>query len=103
MSGRFQLSDEKAKRVSVPIPRSRAASTARRTASTPAACPAVRGRPRATAQRPLPSMMMATWSPEALFMIPPLANDFVMQSCGREAAPAHPSRVAWMIASMWSR
>src|SRR5215468_9060909 len=39
------------------------ASTTRRTASTPARCPAARGRPRRTAQRPLPSIMMATCRP----------------------------------------
>ena len=40
-----------------------AASTTRRTASAPARCPAERGSPRRVAQRPLPSMMMATWIP----------------------------------------
>src|SRR5262245_29847958 len=43
------------------MPRSGAASTMRRTVSTPAGRPAARGRPRRVAQRPLPSMMMATW------------------------------------------
>src|SRR5512143_2570896 len=62
--GRCQLSAEKANRVRVPMPRARAAETRRRMASTPAAWPALRGRPRDSAQRPLPSMMMATWSPE---------------------------------------
>src|ERR1700722_1136366 len=38
-----------------------AASTVRRTARDPSRCPAIRGRPRDLAQRPLPSMMMATW------------------------------------------
>src|SRR5688572_33018329 len=33
----------------------------RRSASAPSRWPAARGRPRALAQRPLPSMMMATW------------------------------------------
>src|SRR5579862_5793571 len=33
----------------------------RRTDSAPRRCPATRGRPRAVAQRPLPSMMIATW------------------------------------------
>ena len=42
------------------MPRSPAARTVRRSASTPRRCPSPRGRPRAAAQRPLPSMMMAT-------------------------------------------
>src|SRR5215468_10415476 len=42
------------------MPSSPAAVTAARTASAPRLCPAVRGRPRCFAQRPLPSMMMAT-------------------------------------------
>src|SRR5215203_7523343 len=58
--GRCQLSEEKAKSVSVPIPRPRAASTVLLTASAPATCPAARGRPFEVAQRPLPSMMIAT-------------------------------------------
>ena len=43
------------------MPSSCAARTTRRSASTPRRCPSARGRPRAAAQRPLPSMMMATW------------------------------------------
>ena len=42
-------------------PSSMAARTVRRTASTPMRCPAERGSPRCSAQRPLPSMMIATW------------------------------------------
>src|SRR6185437_9909360 len=42
------------------MPSSPAAVTVRRTASAPRRCPAMRGRPRDFAQRPLPSMMMAT-------------------------------------------
>src|SRR5712691_10455025 len=42
------------------MPSSGAASTARRTAPAPARWPATRGRPRRAAQRPLPSMMIAT-------------------------------------------
>ena len=38
-----------------------AARTARRSASTPRRCPSNRGRPRCAAQRPLPSMISATW------------------------------------------
>src|SRR5437867_10302389 len=46
------------------MPRSGAASTVRRTASAPARCPATRGRPRRLAQRPLPSITIATWREE---------------------------------------
>src|SRR5262245_34748103 len=42
------------------MPRVGAASAIRRTVSTPARWPAMRGRPRRVAQRPLPSMIMAT-------------------------------------------
>src|SRR6478752_6418543 len=42
------------------MPSSCEARTTRRNASTPRRCPSARGRPRAAAQRPLPSMMMAT-------------------------------------------
>src|SRR5580698_2258110 len=71
--GRRQLSEENAYTVSTPMPRSGAASTARRKASAPARCPATRGSPRAEAQRPLPSMMMAACSrPEVLCGIPEL-------------------------------
>src|SRR5438309_4975998 len=42
------------------MPRPGAASTMRRTARAPALWPAARGRPRREAQRPLPSMMIAT-------------------------------------------
>src|SRR5579871_2470100 len=41
------------------MPKSLALSTTRRSASTPALWPAIRGSPRETAQRPLPSMMTA--------------------------------------------
>src|ERR1700676_5309953 len=47
------------------MPRPGAASTTRRTALTPARWPAARGSPRRVAQRPLPSMMMATCQPGA--------------------------------------
>src|SRR5690606_39305721 len=43
------------------MPSSGAARMVRFSASTPARCPAARGRPRAAAQRPLPSMISATW------------------------------------------
>src|SRR5262245_51011932 len=62
-SGRRQLAEENANSVSVPMPSDGAAATARRTASTPARWPARRGSPRARAQRPLPSMAIATWKP----------------------------------------
>src|SRR3984893_1951763 len=42
------------------MPSSWAARTTRRRASTPRRWPSTRGRPRAAAQRPLPSMMIAT-------------------------------------------
>src|SRR5881296_2428146 len=58
--GRFQLSAENAYSVSAPMPSPGAASTIRRTASTPARWPATRGRPRRPAQRPLPSITIAT-------------------------------------------
>ena len=61
LAGRAQFSEEKLKMVRYCTPISIAARTVRRTASTPMRCPAERGSPRACAQRPLPSMMMATW------------------------------------------
>ncbi len=48
-----------------PSPSRAALSTVSRTASTPARCPSTRGRPRFLAQRPLPSMMMATCGRQA--------------------------------------
>src|ERR1700733_7384209 len=44
------------------MPSSEAARTTRRNASTPRRWPSARGKPLAAAQRPLPSMMMATCS-----------------------------------------
>src|SRR5262249_50776156 len=61
VGGRDQFSELNEKMVRMPMPRSPAARTVRRKASTPRRCPSLRGRPRAAAQRPLPSMMMATW------------------------------------------
>src|SRR5262249_10068826 len=58
--GRVQFSALNEKIVRYAIPRSPAARTVRRSASTPRRCPSPRGSPRAAAQRPLPSMMMAT-------------------------------------------
>src|SRR5215211_565403 len=43
------------------MPSSWDARTTRRNASTPRRWPSARGRPRAAAQRPFPSMMIATW------------------------------------------
>src|SRR2546426_282966 len=60
-AGRLQLSDENAYSVSAVMPQPGAIRTTRRTASAPARWPAARGRPRRVAQRPLPSMTMATW------------------------------------------
>src|SRR5262249_39544284 len=60
-AGRDQFSELNEKMVRMPMPRSPAARTVRRNASTPRRCPSARGKPRAAAQRPLPSMMMATW------------------------------------------
>src|SRR5215831_5194713 len=66
VAGRVQFSALKEKMVRKPIPRSPAARTVRRNASTPRRCPSPRGNPRAAAQRPLPSMMMATWCGTAM-------------------------------------
>ena len=44
------------------MPSSRAPSTASKSASSPAACPSVRFRPRRVAHRPLPSITQATWA-----------------------------------------
>src|SRR6266496_3455465 len=60
VGGRAHFSALNEKMVRKPIPRSPAARTVRRSASTPRRCPSARGSPRAAAQRPLPSMMMAT-------------------------------------------
>src|SRR5262245_51568290 len=58
--GRDQFSELNEKMVRMPTPSSPAARTVRRSASTPRRWPSLRGSPRAAAQRPLPSMMMAT-------------------------------------------
>src|SRR5207237_1087131 len=58
--GRDQFSVENAYTVSERTPRSIAASTVRRSARVPARWPATTGRPRRLAQRPFPSMMIAT-------------------------------------------
>jgi hypothetical protein len=58
--GRAQLADEKAYSVSILTFARAAASTVARTAFAPSMCPADRGSPRWVAQRPFPSMMIAT-------------------------------------------
>src|SRR5438876_7453868 len=60
VGGRCQFSSEKANRVRTSTPASIAPSTTSRTAFIPARCPSGRGRWRSRAQRPLPSMMIAT-------------------------------------------
>src|SRR6266540_778043 len=80
--GRFQLSAENAYRVSAVTPRSRVASTTRRTASAPARWPAPRARPRRVAQRPLPSMMIATWREVLCFIKPILKKKSVSTRAG---------------------
>src|SRR6266704_3640733 len=61
VGGRFQFSSEKAKSVRTSTPASIAPSTTSRTAFIPALWPKGRGSRRSAAQRPLPSMMIATW------------------------------------------
>src|SRR5271163_2698232 len=58
--GRAQLADENAYRVSIWTFARAAISTVARTAFAPSMWPAVRGSPRSVAQRPFPSMMIAT-------------------------------------------
>src|SRR5512139_1532307 len=59
--GRFQFSEENAKTVRYSMPRSAQACTVRTSASTPCLWPKKRGMKRFLAQRPLPSITMATW------------------------------------------
>src|SRR5579871_5755895 len=59
--GRRQFSELNANSVRYSMPRSTQARTVARTVSTPRLWPATRGRWRRLAQRPLPSMMIATW------------------------------------------
>jgi hypothetical protein len=65
VAGRRQFSVEKPNTVSHSTPKSAAVSTVRFRALTPARWPKVLGRPRALAQRPFPSMMMATCRAES--------------------------------------
>src|ERR1700681_1159186 len=60
VAGRDQFSELKEKIVRYRMPSSLAARTTRRKAATPRRWPSARGRPRAAAQRPFPSMMIAT-------------------------------------------
>ena len=60
-SGRRQFSVENANTVIHFRPTSSPPSTVSKSASSPAACPSVRLRPRRCAQRPLPSITIATW------------------------------------------
>src|SRR2546430_4119136 len=61
VGGRCQFSAENANSVSTSTPAAIAPSTTSRTAFIPARWPRGRGRLRSRAQRPLPSMMTATW------------------------------------------
>src|SRR5829696_9291385 len=61
------------------MPSSIAERTVRRTASTPRRWPSTRGRPRRAAQRPLPSMMIATWAGTAS-PLAPVATGAVVRS-----------------------
>src|SRR5262245_24452414 len=60
-AGRCQFSLEKANSVSARTPWRTDSSIVARTARVPARCPAARGSDRCSAQRPLPSMITATW------------------------------------------
>src|SRR6516164_9124648 len=72
-AGRDQFSELKENRVRIWIPSSPTTRTVRRNASTPRRCPSPRGSPRSAAQRPFPSIMMATWrngsKPESGFLV----------------------------------
>lgn len=58
---RFQFSVENAYREMAPTPASIAPCSTSSTRSAPILCPSVRGNPRSLAQRPFPSMTIATW------------------------------------------
>src|SRR4030095_14306593 len=59
LAGRFQFSSENEYSVRAFMPRRPHSITMSRTVRAPARCPAIRGMRRSSAQRPLPSMMMA--------------------------------------------
>jgi hypothetical protein len=88
VDGRRQLSDEKAYSVRQRMPTSDACSTMRRTEAIPARCPATRRRPLRAAQRPLPSMMMATcWGRAKLLCIvksPCISNALHCKASGQK-------------------
>src|SRR5262245_9252166 len=69
-AGRCQFSLENANSVSAPTPWRTHSSMVARTALVPARWPAARGSERCSAQRPLPSMITATWRGTA---VPPAA------------------------------
>ena len=89
-AGRSQFCAENAYSVRCRMPSSRAARTVRRTASAPWRCPSARAPPRAAAQRPLPSMMIATWSGSGFKRPPPLQKT----PAGRPRRPRSPRTVA---------
>ncbi|SPE19000.1 hypothetical protein SBA5_180033 [Candidatus Sulfotelmatomonas gaucii] len=82
------MSDENAYSVRHRIPISSACSTIRRAVSTPTRCPATRGNPCRAAQRPFPSMMIATCSPGCLFpcMAESLAIDILLSPAASRIA-----------------
>src|SRR6266550_2609331 len=84
-AGRLQLSEEKAYKLSAVMPQPGAISTTRRTAAAPARWPAARGRPRRVAQRPLPSMTMATWKEVLCFIKSPAKKKMTPSACARRA------------------
>src|SRR6516164_7205687 len=91
LAGRDQFSALNEKIVTILMPRSPAARTVRRSASTPRRCPSARGSPRAAAQRPLPSMMMATCRGTAIASICAARSssllDIPLQPSNREDFP----------------
>src|SRR6266487_1433118 len=84
-AGRLQLSEEKAYKLSAVMPQPGAISTTRRTAAAPARWPAARGSPRRVAQRPLPSMTMATWKEVLCFIKSPAKKKMTPSACARRA------------------
>src|SRR6266508_2963691 len=84
-AGRLQLSDEKAYKLSAVMPQPGAISTTRRTAAAPARWPAARGSPRRVAQRPLPSITIATWKEVLCFIKRSRKKREWMSACARRA------------------
>ena len=85
--GRTQFSVLKPNTVSQPTPRADASRTTVARASSPAVCPAVRGRPRRFAQRPLPSMMQATCGATDMVAF---RNYFVVRGCNGDGKRIEP-------------